>query len=179
MRIESRGLESAESRPAATPVRRRPVLRAAVMATLLGMAGTGTALADTAPEAAPLNHAHAIYLGTGLYVAGGRSVFVFRIAPKVALRPDTEDRVGVRLRLNSTMGLYDFRPTDFGGLSFGERVGSVALAPGVEVAVSAADNWTLIPFADVGLAAETELDETVTVWGVGLRSRVQLRRRPP
>jgi hypothetical protein len=39
------------------------------------------------------------------------------------------------------------------------------------VAVSAADNWTLIPFADIGLATETELDQTVTVWGVGLRSR--------
>ena len=178
MRIESRGLESAESRAAWTPERRRPVLRAAVMATLLGIAGTRTALADTAPEAAPLNHAHAIYLGTGLYVAAGRSVFVLRIAPKVTLRPDTEDGIGVRLRLNSTVGLYDFRPTDFGGLNVGERVGSLALAPGLEVAVSAADNWTLIPFADVGLAAETELDDTVTVWGVGLRSRAHFTDGP-
>ena len=39
------------------------------------------------------------------------------------------------------------------------------------MALSVADNWKLIPFADIGLATETELDQTVTVWGVGLRSR--------
>ena len=80
------------------------------MAALLALAGTALA-AQTAPEAAPLNHAHAIYLGSGLYLAGGRSVFVLRLAPRVTLRPDTEDGVGIRLRLNGTVGLYDFRPS--------------------------------------------------------------------
>ena len=39
------------------------------------------------------------------------------------------------------------------------------------MAVSAADNWKLIPFADIGLAAETELDADSHGLGGGPASR--------
>lgn len=128
---------------------------------------------DAPPEADPLNHAYAVYLGSGLYVAGGRSVFVFRIAPKIKIRSEEEHSFGIRLRINATFGFYDLKPEDFLDAEIPDNFGTFALVPGVEFPIKLFDNWTLAPFLDVGPATDTAFREITLVVGTGLRSRAE------
>ncbi len=129
---------------------------------------------DAPPEADPLNHAYAVYLGSGLYVAGGRSVFVVRIAPRIKVRSEEEHSFGIRLRINATFGFYDLKPEDFLDAEIPDELGTFALVPGVEFPIKLFDNWTLAPFLDVGPATDTAFREITLVVGTGLRSRAEL-----
>jgi hypothetical protein len=141
---------------------------------MIGVHG-GSALAqDGAPETDPLNHAYAVYMGGGLYVSGERSVFVFRLAPRIRIRSEKERSVGVRLRVNATFGFYDLQPADFQDFEIPDKLGTFALVPGVEFPVPLGDRWTLTPFVDAGFATDTEIHETTAVVGAGLRSRAAL-----
>jgi hypothetical protein len=127
----------------------------------------------TAPEADPLNHAFAVYLGSGIYVSENRSVFIFRIAPRIKIRSEKDHKFGVRLRFNATFGFYDLVPKDLIELEFPDRLGTFAFVPGVEFPIKIFDNWTLIPFFDVGPATDTEFQYLVVVMGIGFRSRAE------
>jgi len=125
------------------------------------------------PEHDPLNHAFAVYIGSGLFVAGGRSVFVFRVAPMTTLRSEEEHKLGVRLRINATFGFYDLKPEDLLDLELPDRIDTVALVPGVEFPIKLYDNWTLMPFIDVGAATDSEFHDVTMVVGTGSRSRAE------
>ena len=89
---------------------------AAVLGCVLACAGADLVMAQTtAPEADPLNHAFAVDLGSGIYVSENRSVFIFRIAPRIKIRSENDHKFGVRLRFNATFGFYDLVPKDLIG----------------------------------------------------------------
>lgn len=125
------------------------------------------------PEHDPLNHAFAVYIGSGLYVAGGRSVFVVRVAPRTTLRSEEKHGFGIRLRINATFGFYDLKPEDFLNFELPDRIGTFALVPGVEFPIELYDNWTLMPFIDAGAATDTEFHDMTMVVGAGTRSRAE------
>jgi hypothetical protein len=125
------------------------------------------------PEHDPLNHAFAVYIGSGLYVAGGRSVFVFRIAPLTTLRSEEKHKLGIRLRINATFGFYDLKPEDFLNFELPDRIATIALVPGVEFPIKLYDNWTLMPFIDAGAATDSEFHDVTMVVGTGARSRAE------
>ena len=127
------------------------------------------------PETDPLNHAYAVYMGSGLYVSSERSVFVFRVAPRIKLRSAEKHPFGIGLRINSTFGFYDLDRNDLGNLTdVPEQLGTFALVPGVEFPIRLEDHWTLTPFIDAGIATDTEIHEETVVLGTGLRSRAEL-----
>ena len=126
------------------------------------------------PETDPLNHAYAVYMGSGLYFSGERSVFVFRVAPRIKLRSAENHPFGIGLRINSTFGFYDLDRSDLGNLQdVPEQLGTFALVPGVEFPIPLEDNWTVTPFIDAGVATDTEIHEETIVLGAGLRSRAE------
>lgn len=127
------------------------------------------------PEHDPLNHAFAVYIGSGFYIADGRSVFIFRVTPKTTLRSEEKNSFGIRLRINATFGFYDIEPGDFLDLELPDRIGTVALVPGVEFPVKLYDNWTLMPFVDFGAATDTEFSDLNWVVGTGARSRAEFK----
>ncbi len=127
----------------------------------------------TAPEADPLNHAYAVYLGSGIYVSENRSVFIFRIAPRVKIRSEKDHAFGIRLRFNATFGFYDLDPRDLIELEFPNRLGTFAFVPGVEFPINIYDNWVLTPFLDFGPATDTEFQDLILVAGTGFRSRAE------
>jgi hypothetical protein len=154
----------------------RAILRlvAGALGCLLICLAVGPAIAETtAPEADPLNHAFSVYLGSGIYVSENRSVFIFRIAPRIKILSEKDRKFGIRLRLNATFGFYDFDPKDLIELEFPDRLGTFAFVPGIEFPVNMYDNWVLIPFFDVGPATDTNFQDLNVVLGVGFRSRAE------
>ena len=149
-------------------------IAAALLGCLVIGSGVGTNHAqETSPEFDPLNHAFSVYMGSGIYVSQGRSVYVFRVAPRIRLRSEEEHAFGIRLRINATLGFFDLDPKDFLDFKFPDRVGTFALVPGVEFPIKLYSNWTLIPFLDAGAAVDTEVRDVVVVVGTGLRSRAE------
>ena len=147
---------------------------AVVLFCLMACAGMSAVTAETtAPEADLLNHAYAVYLGTGIYVSENRLVFILRIAPRIKIRSENDHKFGIRLRFNATFGFYDLDPKDVLELEFPDRLGTFAFVPGVEFPIKMFDNWTLIPFFDVGPATDTEFQDLVVVLGTGFRSRAE------
>ena len=133
------------------------------------------AQAKAPPEADPLNHAYAVYMGSGLYVSSERSVFVFRVAPRFKLRSAENHPFGIGLRVNSTFGFYDLDRSDLANLQdVPEQLGTFALVPGVEFPILMQKSWTLVPFIDAGIATDTEIHEETFILGTGLRSRAEL-----
>jgi len=97
-----------------------------------------------------------------------------RFRPKITLRKETEHRFGIRLRLTGTIGLYEVTLDELPG--FGELpnlIGSFAFVPGVEFPIRIYDNWTLMPFGDIGVATDTSFHDTTIVTGIGARSRAE------
>lgn len=152
-------------------------MRWAAILLACAIAGSGASpprAQESAPEADPLNHAYAVYMGTGLYVSSERSVFVFRVAPRIKLRPAEGHGFGIGLRINATIGFYDLVPSDFRNLDVPDKLGTFALVPGVEFPIELAEAWTLIPFLDAGVATDTEIQDETFVLGLGVRSRAKL-----
>jgi len=154
--------------------RRLPPRLLVVLGSLLALCGATICRADNrTPETRPLNHAYAVYLGSGYYVFDERSVFIISVAPKARLRSEDDHPFGIRLRVNATFGFYDLDPKDFLDFDFPDRVGTFALVPGVEFPIRLKQNWTLMPFIDAGIASDTGLHELTYVIGTGFRSRAQ------
>jgi hypothetical protein len=151
---------------------RRGIL-AVLILLLFWLSGGRLRAETTAPEADPLNHAFAVYLGSGVYVSENRSVFIFRIAPRIKIRSENDHPFGIRLRINATFGFYDLNPRDLIELQFPDRLGTFALVPGIEFPIRIYDNWTLIPFLDAGPATDTEFQDLNVVVGTGFRSRAE------
>lgn len=155
---------------------RRAVLAAAVLALIWGAPAPARGQdSEGSPEFDPLNHAYSVYLGSGYYVSEGRSLFVFRVAPKVRIRSEEERSFGIRLRFNATLGFFEFAPEDLIDLEFPERIGTFAFVPGVEFPIRVSPGWTLMPFLDFGVATDTGFHDTSYVLGTGARSRAEWR----
>jgi hypothetical protein len=149
-------------------------LVAGVLGCVLACVALGPVEAEsTAPEADPLNHAYSVYVGSGIYVSENRSVFIFRIAPRIKIRSEKDRKFGIRLRFNATFGFYDFDPKDLIELEFPDQLGTFAFVPGLEFPINIYDNWVLTPFLDAGVATDTEFQDLNVVVGTGFRSRAE------
>ncbi|HXV75298.1 MAG TPA: hypothetical protein VD788_03195 [Candidatus Polarisedimenticolaceae bacterium] len=146
--------------------------RAALVGGLLVGLLCAPAAGGPPPEADPLNHAYAVYLGSGLYVTGDRTVFVMRVAPTVRLRSEEEHPFGIRLRFATTLGFYDLTSNDLAEFDI-NQLGTFAFIPGVEFPIRMSDKWTLSPFIDFGPATDTSFHDVTLVVGIGLRSRAE------
>jgi len=129
--------------------------------------------AQNSAEQDPLNHAFAVYLGSGIYVSNGNQVYVFRIAPKIRIRNENEHAFGVRFRINATLGFYNFDPKDLIDLEFPDRASTYAIVPGVDFPIKIYESWTLYPFVDFGPAIDDIAREVTLVFGVGSLSRAE------
>ena len=97
-------------------------------------------------EASHLNYAFAVYLGSGIYNNAGRTVYIFRIPATIAVRKLNEDRAfGIKARLATTLGFYDFEPGDLIDTGLPERVATLTFVPGMEFQIPVFPKWTLKP----------------------------------
>jgi hypothetical protein len=128
---------------------------------------------DDYPEYDALNVAFSAYMGSGVYLAGGRSAWVLRVPASVRLRPEEERRVGVRFRITTTLGFFDFKPSDIVEGVLPEQLGTATLLPGVSFPIEVAPGWRLEPFIDFGAGWVTEQRGATPILGSGVHSRAE------
>jgi hypothetical protein len=118
-----------------------------------------------------INYVYASVLGSGIYSAAGRSVRVYRLPISVPVRSAEKQGFGFRLKFPVGFGFYDFKVSDIIEGDFPEDVQTVSFVPGVEFDIPLRHNWSLFPFADLGIGKDVAGGESTWLFSAGLRSR--------
>jgi len=114
--------------------------------------------------------AFASYLGTGFYTTSGQNVFVLQVPFKHTIKEMTDTEAGWVLKLPITIGFINFDSLKVEELPGVSDVGTITFLPGLEYQHPVTPNWTLIPFADYGIARELDNTSNVFITGVGIKS---------
>jgi hypothetical protein len=117
-------------------------------------------------ELDPKNFAHAAFLGSGIYAADGRELYIIRAPLAFTLRPEEGNPFGLRISATSTFGFYDLKLSDAGDFQLPSSLGTFSLLLGAEFQVPILSAWRLDPFVRAGPA--WELDSGGTTWILGL-----------
>ena len=149
------------------------MLRSAVLFTLAALlslpAGAQTAAPLSAGEKSVANFAFATQLGSGIYTIDGRTIQIYRLPIAYTVRPETENRWGLKLTFPVTIGFYDFEPMDVLDTGVPENLDTVSLVPGLEFRVPI-KKVLLKPFFEAGVAREGSQDTVVAIYSFGLRA---------
>lgn len=153
------------------PRSRRRTLAAAA---LLLAAWAGAASAQTRQtELEPLNYAFAAYVGSGIYSSSSQTAWLVRIPVSVPVLPSEERAFGLRVRLRTTLGFFNFDPANLLERQLPDSVGTFSMLAGVDFPVRVRANWTLAPFADLGPAWDNDTQKWSGVAGIGAWSRAE------
>ena len=154
---------------------RRPLLPLAVVALFALPARAQSAVPLSTGEKSVANFAFATQLGSGIYTIDGRTIQIYRLPLSYTVRPETEDRWGLKITFPMTVGFYDFEPMDVIDTGLPDNLDTVSLVPGLEFRVPARKNVLLKPFFEAGLAREGSQDLVVAIYSFGLRAFTGLR----
>ena len=116
------------------------------------------------------NFAFATYLGNGFYTTSGQNVFVLHLPFEHTIIEKTDTDAGWVLTLPMTVGFINFDGSlkdDIPGLN---DVGTLTFLPGLQYQYPVTPDWTLIPFADYGIARELDSTSNVFISGAGIKS---------
>jgi len=114
--------------------------------------------------------AFASYLGTGFYTTSGQNVFVLQAPLKHIIKEKTDTEAGWVLKLPITIGFINFDSIKIEEIPQLSDVGTITFLPGLEFQYPVTPNWTLIPFADYGVARELDHTSNVFIIGAGIKS---------
>jgi len=131
---------------------------------------------DLEEEIDRVNYAFAAYLGSGIYAASDGAVQVYSAPFSWTLRPPSEGRPGIKLKLPVTIGFYDFKALDLIEGQLPDDVATISFIPGVEFRYPLRENWALTPFIDLGAGIDVSGDKTTWIWSGGVESDVLFAR---
>jgi hypothetical protein len=118
------------------------------------------------------------FFGTGWYqVDENRTMFIFRIPPRMTLRESAFDddgkrKLGVELQFPLSFGLHQLDDLpDF--LDF-DNFATVSFTPGIQVEIPITKKWVLKPHLNAGWGTETNSSDSAWIYYGGIKSRYQL-----
>jgi hypothetical protein len=117
-----------------------------------------------------VNFAFANYLGTGFYTSSKGSVFILKVPLKSTLKPMTSNDPGWVLKYPVSIGVTNFEEIVGGQVPELDDVGTVSFVPGIEYHYPVYQNWTLVPFFDLGIARDYNNNDNVRILGCGVMS---------
>ena len=120
----------------------------------------------------PVNWAFATHLGTGIYTASGRAVQVYTLPFSHGFRDAKEYNWGFKVKFPVTLGFYDFELKDIIESGIPTDVTTVSLLPGLEFEYPIRENWSLMPFADLGAGYNFSKDRATYIYSAGIKSLV-------
>ncbi|MDX1390179.1 MAG: hypothetical protein R3344_13380 [Acidobacteriota bacterium] len=132
---------------------------------------------DEVPEFDPVNAAFSSYIGGGIYYIHGRTVWIVRFPASFGIRDEDEKPFGIRFRLTTNLGFFDFKPNDVIEGIVPEKVGSASLLPGVGFPINVTRSWQLEPFLDLGAGWNSEESGAIPILGAGAYSRAEFKTR--
>lgn len=149
-------------------------LTCAALAACLGICACTRARA----QEEPVHWAYAAFFGTGHYSLDGRAdTTILSVAPgwtwrEPVLSASGKRSPGYRFRFPLAIGSHDFSSFDtIGGLGL-ESVGTVSVAPGVDIEIPMTPSWSVKALAYAGIGTETAGGENARVFRLGFRSQL-------
>ncbi|HVY08243.1 MAG TPA: hypothetical protein VHB46_19865 [Burkholderiales bacterium] len=118
-----------------------------------------------------INWYYAATFGTGVYTAGDRSVSVLQLPFSHALQTVDEDGVGLKFKLATTVGFYDYDVTSVVHGNVPDRLSTISVLAGLEWEVPVTQKWSLRPYFDGGAGQELEGRESALIYDFGIKSR--------
>ncbi len=116
------------------------------------------------------NFAFSSYLGTGFYATSGQEVFVIQIPFQYIIKEKTNTEAGWLINLPLTFGIINVDNIDGGNLPDLNDVTTLTFLPGIEYQYPVTSNWTISPFADIGLARDFNNTTDVLITAFGIKS---------
>lgn len=117
------------------------------------------------------SYTYAVFAGTGFYKLDDREVFVLRIPVRYQFREPATDRFGIKLLLPITAGIHSIDNLE----EFtADNLATIAFVPGLELDFLVKPQWSIKPFAQVGLGWELQSDDTDVIWGGGVKTRYEI-----
>jgi hypothetical protein len=141
----------------------------------LSWVGATAVLAEeTEPEEKrdPVNWAFASHLGTGIYTASGRTVQVYTIPLSYTYRSIEDNKWGLKVKFPISLGFYDFESKDIVETGLPTDVSTMSILPGVEFEYPIRSNWSLIPFANLGMGRNFSRSGFTYIYSTGIKSLV-------
>jgi hypothetical protein len=120
-----------------------------------------------------INYVFATDLGSGVYDLDGRTLQIYQLTYRKALREATEDQLGVRFDVPVTLGFFDFSPVDVLEEGLPTRVDSFSVVPGIVFDHVMENDWHFMPYARAGFSVASS---SVDGWLYGIGARMQRRR---
>jgi hypothetical protein len=119
------------------------------------------------------NYAYSIFIGTGRYEIGDRTIYVIRAPMAFNLKtPDYESgQFGYKFLLPMAIGITNFDNfEDLPELSV-DSLQTVSVTPGVEMQIPVKANWQIKPFGQAGLGWDMTSSSNSFIWGAGARTQ--------
>ncbi len=110
------------------------------------------------------------YLGTGFYTTSGQEVFVIQIPYQYTIKEKTNTEAGLILNLPLTFGIINIDNIGDGNIPDLNDIATLTFLPGLEYQYPVTPNWTISPFADIGLARDLNNTTNVLITGFGIKS---------
>lgn len=151
--------------PLCRNISRIACLLAGLLTTLPAPADDTTRIARLQQQE-PANYAFAAYMGSGLYSASDRSLFVLNV-PGAWNIPEHPD---LRFRLAFSAGFFNYDAEEILDLNVPDEIGTLTLIPGIEKIIPLSERLDLIPHLDFGYARNMATDEEALVYSTGLRT---------
>jgi len=123
-----------------------------------------------------INWYYAATFGTGVYTAGDRSVSVVQLPFSRALKTVDQDGTGLKFKLSTTFGFYDYDINSVLNAKYPDRVSTFSVLPGIEWEVPLTTRWTIRPYLDAGYGWEIAGSKSALIYDFGVKSRLLIAR---
>ena len=134
---------------------------------------TSPASSDAQDTGNLYNWAFAPAFGTGLYTVEGQETLVVTFRPKIDLRRQVDDKIGIKLTLPLSFGLQNVDVDNIFGEDLPDMFSTISFVPGVEFDIPIGKRWQVRPFGNFGWGTRFGGDESAWIYFAGAKSRYQ------
>jgi hypothetical protein len=135
---------------------------------LQGLTQAGPEQREDEAVRSSVSYVFATDLGSGVYDLDGRTLQIYQLTWRKALREPGPEAIGLRIDVPMTFGFFDFKPEDVLSQGIPTRVDSFSVAPGLAWDLPMRNDWRFKPYARAGFSvASSSVDGWV--YGAGLR----------
>lgn len=114
--------------------------------------------------------AYAPAFGTGAYSIEGEETFVITFRPKIDLRKQVDDKIGIKLTLPVSFGLQTLDVDELLNKDLPDNLTTVSFVPGVEFSIPVSQRWMVRPFANIGWGTSFT-KQSALIYSGGAKSR--------
>lgn len=128
---------------------------------------------ETGADQAFANYSFAHELGSGVYEVSGRLMQIYRLPLAWRYRAASASSPGITLLLPTTVGFFDFSPTDLVQSGLPDGVDSISFVPGIGLEFLPDGGWRVMPFAKLGVALADHADISGILYSAGVDNEMR------